>query len=225
MIGVFEKRGSSAFSNQDTSIIMPLFTAQKIMLGIDYLNFIRLEVDSDKNIDRAIIDATRTMRERHNIKKPGDDDFSIRDQRSGIEVITNVTGAIKYFLSAIAAISLIVGGIGIMNTMLINVNQRIREVGLRKALGAKNAVIMAQFLIESVVVTLIGGIIGILIGVFVAFLAALIIQKLGYNWPFIVTLSSVLIAVGISFLVGIFFGLYPARRAAKLNVVEALRYE
>jgi ABC-type antimicrobial peptide transport system permease subunit len=109
--------------------------------------------------------------------------------------------------------------------MLISVNQRIREVGLRKAIGAKNRVIMLQFLMESVVITLIGGVIGILTGVAVSALAALIIQKLGYHWPFIVTFSSIVLAVSISALVGIFFGIYPARRAAKLNVVEALRYE
>lgn len=225
VIGVFKKRGSTAFSNQDTTIYMPIFTAQKIMLGVDYLNFVRIKVDSEVNIDRAKADITATLRERHHIKKAANDDFSVRDQQAGLDVITNVTGAIKYFLTAIAAISLLVGGIGIMNTMLISVNQRIREVGLRKAIGAKNSAIMSQFLVESIVVTLIGGVIGILIGVFVAFVAALIIQKLGYNWPFIVTFSSIALAVGISFLVGIFFGIYPARRAAKLNVVESLRYE
>ena len=225
VIGIFKERGSAAFSNQDTAVFMPLFTAQKIMLGVDYLNFIRLKVDSEGNINRAKADVIATLRQQHDIKKPEDDDFSVRDQRTGLEVITKVTGAIKYFLAAIAAISLMVGGVGIMNTMLISVNQRIREVGLRKAIGAKNSVIMLQFLMESVVITLIGGIIGIVLGVAVSALAALIIQKLGYHWPFIVIPSSILLAVSISALVGVFFGLYPARRAAKLNVVEALRYE
>ena len=225
VIGVFEERGAAAFSNQDTAIFIPLFTAQKIMLGVDYLNFVRLKVDKEENIDRAKADVITTLREQHDIKKPQDDDFSVRDQKTGLEAITRVTGAIKYFLAAIAAISLLVGGVGIMNTMLISVNQRIREVGLRKAIGAKNRVIMLQFLMESVVITLIGGVIGILTGVAVSALAALIIQKLGYHWPFIVTFSSIVLAVSISALVGIFFGIYPARRAAKLNVVEALRYE
>ncbi len=225
VIGVLATRGSAAFSNQDTTIFMPLFTAQKIMLGVDYLNFIRLKVDSEANIDRAKADITTTLRERHNIKKNESDDFSVRDQKTGLEAITNVTGAIKYFLTAIAAISLLVGGVGIMNTMLISVNERIREVGLRKALGAKYSAIMLQFLMESVVTTLVGGLVGIIGGVVVAFIAAVIIQKLGYHWPFIVTFSSVALAVSISALVGIFFGLYPARRAAKLNITEALRYE
>lgn len=225
IIGIFKRRGSTAFSNQDTAIFMPLFTAQKIMLGVDYLNFIRLKVDSEENIDRAKADIIATLREQHDIKKAGDDDFSVRDQKAGLDAITKVTGAIKYFLTAIAAISLLVGGVGIMNTMLISVNQRIQEVGLRKAIGAKNSVIMLQFLTESVVITLIGGIVGILGGIAVSFVAALIIQRLGYHWPFVVTISSIVLAVSISALVGIFFGLYPARKAARLNVVEALRYE
>lgn len=225
VIGIFKRRGSTAFSNQDTAIFMPLFTAQKIMLGVDYLNFIRLKVDGEENIDRARADVIATLREQHDIKKEGDDDFSVRDQKAGLDAITKVTGAIKYFLTAIAAISLMVGGVGIMNTMLISVNQRIREVGLRKAIGAKNSVIMLQFLMESVVITLIGGAVGIISGVAVSAIAALIIQRLGYHWPFIVTLSSVVLAVIISAFIGIFFGIYPARKAARLNVVEALRYE
>jgi len=225
VIGVLAKRGSAAFSNQDTAIFMPLFTAQKVMLGVDYLNFIRVKVDSETNIDRAKADIITTLREQHDIKKASDDDFSVRDQKAGLDAITNITGAIKYFLAAIAAISLIVGGVGIMNTMLISVNQRIREVGLRKAIGAKNSKIMLQFLVESIFVTLLGGVIGIIIGILVTFLAALIIQKLGYHWPFIVTMSSILLATGISLLIGVFFGIYPARKAAKLNIVEALRYE
>ncbi|MFA5871302.1 MAG: ABC transporter permease [Parcubacteria group bacterium] len=225
VIGVLESRGSTAFSNQDTSIIMPLFTAQKIILGIDYVNFLRIKVDDEKNIDQAVADIKATLRSQHHIKNPVDDDFTVRDQKAGLDTINSVTNAIKYFLTAIAAISLLVGGVGIMNTMLISVNQRIREVGLRKAIGAKNSTVMFQFLVESAVITLTGGIVGIIFGILVSFLTAIIMQKLGYQWPFIVTLSSIILAVLISMIVGIFFGLYPARRAAKFNIVEALRYE
>jgi putative ABC transport system permease protein len=172
-----------------------------------------------------VADIKATLRDQHQIRNPVDDDFTVRDQRAGLDAITSITNAIKYFLTAIAAISLLVGGVGIMNTMLISVNERIREVGLRKAIGAKNATVMFQFLIESAVITLVGGLVGILFGTLVSFLAAIVMQKLGYQWPFIVTLSSVILAVVISTLVGIFFGLYPARRAAKYNIVEALRYE
>jgi len=225
VIGVLESRGSSAFSNQDSAIFMPLLTAQKIMLGIDYVNFLRLKVDSENNIDRAVADVKATLRDQHRIKKPADDDFTVRAQQAGLDAISNITGAIKYFLTAIAGIALLVGGIGIMNTMLISVNQRIREVGLRKALGAKNSNILVQFLLESVVITVTGGIVGILSGIAVSFLAALVIQKLGYAWPFVVTLPSILLATSISALVGIFFGLYPARKASKLHITEALRFE
>jgi putative ABC transport system permease protein len=189
------------------------------------VNFLRLKADDEKNIDRVVADVKATLREQHHIKNPADDDFSVRDQRAGLDAVTSVTNAIKYFLTAIAAISLLVGGVGIMNTMLISVNQRVQEVGLRKAIGAKNSTILGQFLIESATITLVGGVFGILLGSLVSFVAAVVIQKLGYNWPFVVTLSSVVLAVMISMLVGIFFGLYPARKAAKLNITEALRYE
>lgn len=225
VIGVLEARGSTAFSSQDSSVFVPIFTAQKIMLGIDYVNFLRLKVDDEKNISRAVADIKATLRDQHHVTDPADDDFTVRDQQAGLDAITGVTNAIKYFLTAIAAISLLVGGVGIMNTMLISVNQRIREVGLRKAIGAKNATIMFQFLVESAAITVVGGFVGIIAGALVSFLAALIMQKIGYQWPFIVTLPSVLLAFGISMVVGIFFGLYPARRAAKFNIVEALRYE
>ncbi|MDD5489591.1 MAG: ABC transporter permease [Candidatus Moranbacteria bacterium] len=225
IVGVLASRGSTAFSNQDKSIFMPLFTAQKIILGIDYVNFLRLKVDDEKNIDRAVADIKATLRDQHQIKNPADDDFTVRDQRAGLDAITSVTNAIKYFLTAIAAISLLVGGVGIMNTMLISVNERIREVGLRKAIGAKNNTVMFQFLMESAVITLAGGVVGIVFGTLVSLLAAIIMQKLGYQWPFVITASSVVLAVVISTAVGIFFGLYPARRAAKYNIVEALRYE
>ena len=225
MIGVLESRGSAAFSNQDSAIFIPLLTGQKILLGIDYVNFLRLKIDNDNNIDRAIADISATLRDQHHIKRAANDDFSVRDQRAGLEAISNITGVIKYFLTAIAGIALLVGGVGIMNTMLISVNQRIREIGLRKALGAKHRTILFQFLSESVVITLVGGIVGIIAGSLVAFLAAVIIQKLGYAWPFIVTPSSIFLATFISILVGIFFGIYPARRASRLNISEALRYE
>ncbi len=225
VIGVLEERGAAVFTNQDIAVFIPLFTAQKILLGIDHLNFVRLKVDSEENIEKTVASVKAELRKRHDIDDPSDDDFTVRDQKTGLEMIGNITNILKYFLAAIAAISLAVGGVGIMNTMLISVNQRIREVGLRKALGAKNSTIMLQFLVESVFITLIGGVLGILFGVLVSLAAAAIIQYLGYHWPFIVTPFSVALAALISAAVGIIFGIYPARKAAKLNVVEALRYE
>lgn len=225
VVGVLEKKGAAGFSNPDETIFVPLFTAQKLLLGIDYLNFIRIKVDNEGNLDRAVADIKATIREQHHIKDPANDDFSVRNTAQALSLLTNVTNVLKYFLVSIAAISLLVGGVGIMNIMLIAVNQRIREIGLRKAVGARNIHIVSQFLIESVAVTFVGGILGIIIGIFVAYLAALIINRLGTVWDFIITWQSIVVATSVTILIGLIFGLYPARRAAKVSPMEALRYE
>ncbi len=225
VIGVLESKGSSAFSNPDTMIYVPLGTAQKTLLGIDYLNFIRGKVDNVANIDRTKADVTTLLRDRHKLDDGEEDDFSIRSTDQALGVLTSVTDVLKYFLAAIAGISLIVGGVGIMNSMLISVSQRIREIGLRKAVGARPKHIIAQFLIESAFITLLGGIVGICFGVAVAFLASVIIPKLGYEWQFLVPISSIVIAFTVSLAIGIGFGLYPAWKAARVSPMEALRYE
>jgi putative ABC transport system permease protein len=165
------------------------------------------------------------LRERHDIDNPEDDDFSVRSFRDALDLVTSITDALRYFLAAMAALSLLVGGIGIMNIMLVSVTERTREIGLRKALGATNSQVLSQFLFEAIALTLIGGLIGLLAGVFISYLAALIVRSLGYRWDFIVSLSSVLLAVGLSTLIGMIFGYYPARRASRLSPIEALRYE
>lgn len=227
VIGVFKKRGSSAFgtSSQDDSIFVPLKTGQKILLGINHLSFARLKVKNPELIPSAISNTKITLRERHNIKDPSKDDFSVRDQASALETITNITNILRYFLLAIGTVSLVVGGIGIMNVMLIAVNQRVREVGLRKAVGARNSEIITQFLIESATISSLGGLIGIILGVILSFLVSIIIQALDYYWPFIVSVPSIFVAFGISVLIGILFGIYPARKASKVSPMEALRYE
>jgi len=225
VIGVFEKRGASGFSNTDDLVYIPLQTAQKLMLGIDYLNFMRIEIDSSDNVDRAEADIKFTLRERHHIQDPSDDDFSVRSTAQALSTITNITNVLKYFLTGIAAISLIVGGIGIMNIMLISVQQRIREIGLRKAVGARYRHVITQFLIESVFITLFGGVIGIMVGVLFSLLASVIINALGYDWQFIISPSSIGVAVSVSVFIGVAFGLYPARKAARISPMEALRYE
>jgi putative ABC transport system permease protein len=227
VIGVFKKRGSSSFGifSQDDSVFVPLKTGQKILLGINYLSFARLKVKSPELIPSAIANTKTTLRERHNIKDPSRDDFSVRDQASALEMITNITNILRYFLLAIGTVSLIVGGVGIMNVMLIAVNQRVREVGLRKAVGARNSEIISQFLIESATISSLGGIIGIIIGIFLAFLASVIIQALNYYWPLIISPASVFVAFGISVLIGILFGIYPARKASQISPMDALRYE
>jgi len=225
VVGVLEKKGASAFSNTDQTLYVPLFTAQKLLLGIDYLNFIRIKVDSPQNVAEAVADIKTTLRHQHNIKDSADDDFSVRDTAQALSTLTTVTDVLKYFLSSIAGISLLVGGVGVMNIMLVAVNQRIREIGLRKAVGARNDHIIWQFLIEAIFITLIGGFLGIVVGIGVAYLAAIIIQYLGNNWQFIITWQSIAIATSVTFAVGIIFGMYPARKAARVSPMEALRYE
>jgi len=225
VIGVLDKRGASGFSNSDDLAYIPLETAQKILLGIDYVNFMRIKFDSADNLDRATADIKYALRVAHKVKNPTDDDFSVRNTAQAVQTIGNITNVLKYFLVGIAAISLLVGGIGIMNIMLISVTQRIREIGLRKAVGARSRHIVVQFLIESVFLTLVGGIVGIFFGILISFLASIIINALGYKWEFIISFVSIGVATSVSILIGILFGLYPARKASRISPMEALRYE
>jgi putative ABC transport system permease protein len=227
VIGVFKEKGGGGFgtSSSDDSIFVPLRTAQKLLLGIDYIAFIRVKAKSADLIPYAIANVKSTLRERHNIKNPADDDFSVRDQAQALEMIKNITNILRYFLLAIGTISLIVGGVGIMNTMLIVVNQRIREVGLRKAIGAKNSDIMTQFLVESSSISFFGGLFGIIFGIFISFIAAIIMQYLQYKWPFMISWQSIILATFVSIGIGVIFGIYPARKASKISPMEALRYE
>ncbi len=227
VIGIFKERGSAAFglSNQDDSIYIPLKTAQKLISGIDHLGFIRLKVKNQQLIDFAIANTKITLRERHNINDPANDDFSVRDQASALEILGNITDVLRYFLLAIGTISLIVGGIGIMNIMLIAVNQRVREVGLRKAVGAKNKEVAMQFLVESSAISFFGGIIGIIFGILISFLISFGAQIKGFDWEFIISPWSIIVAVVAAILIGIIFGSYPARKASRISPMEALRYE
>ena len=227
IIGILKKRGSSGFgvTSQDDTLFIPLKTAQKILLGIDHLGFIRLKVSDAKFVAAAKQDVATTLREQHHISDPANDDFSVRDMASAIQIITQVTDVLRYFLLVIGGISLLVGGVGIMNIMLLAVSQRIREVGLRKAVGARNADVQVQFLIESVFISLIGGVVGIAIGIFLSFVVAAVMQYLQYTWPFIISWQSVVTATAVSVMIGIMFGLYPAGKAAKISPMEALRYE
>ncbi len=225
VIGVMEERGSAFFQNQDTQVFIPLLTAQKLLLGINHVGFARVKVSDGQYLDQSIEDIKATLRERHDIADPSQDDFSVRSIAQAVDALTGVTNALKFFLAAIAAIALVVGGIGIMNIMLVSVNERIREIGLRKAVGAKRGNIILQFLIETVFISLMGGLIGVLIGAGISGVVALVANSLGYAWQFIVTLDSILIAGGVSIGIGLVFGIYPALKAAKLDPIEALRYE
>lgn len=227
VVGTTKERGTVAFQNYDDQVLIPIKTVQKIVAGINYINMIRLSVDDEDNIPEVEDHITMLLRDRHEINDAsGDsDDFSIRSSSDAISMITTVTDALKYFLAAMAALSLVVGGIGIMNIMLVSVTERTREIGLRKALGANNSNIINQFLIETISLTTIGGIIGIIGGIVVSYVVTIVIQYLDYDWKFSVSLFSIILGTGVSMIIGLIFGIYPAKKASKLEPVEALHYE
>ncbi len=224
VIGVLAERGVAGFVNQDRQVIVPLSTAQKILLGIDYLTLARLRVKDGYDLQATAEQVRQVLRELHNITD-GEDDFSIRNLEQARQVLGQLTGALSLFLAAIGAIALLVGGVGVMNIMLAAVNERIQEIGLRKAVGARRRDIVLQFLLESILLTLLGGIIGIIVGAIVAALAALVARFNGLAWQFTVPFLSIVLSVGMTFVIGIVFGYYPARKAAELNPIDALRYE
>ncbi len=225
VIGIMEERGMSGFQNNDEQIFLPVKTAQKILLGIDHVAFLRGKVDNEKNVGLTITQAESILRHRHNIDDPAKDDFSVRSTVQALNMLGSVTLALSLFLAMVAGISLVVGGVGIMNIMFVSVNERTQEIGLRKSLGAKNKAIMIQFLIESSFLTLIGGILGIILGILIAWLISLGANYFGYSWPFIITLMPIVISVLMAAGIGLIFGLWPAYRASRLNPIRALRYE
>ncbi len=227
VIGVMKERGTVAFQSYDDKIIAPIKTVQKLIAGVNHISMIRAKIDSVDNVEQALEDMRITLRERHDISDQSgkDDDFTVQSMAQAMDMITTVTNALKYFLAAMAAMSLIVGGIGIMNIMLVSVSERTREIGLRKAVGAKNSNILNQFLLEAIAITVLGGIIGIIGGIVISFLIAMIANYLEYDWSFEISLLSIALAVGVSALVGLVFGVFPARKASRLQPVEALRYE
>ena len=225
VIGVREPLGTVAFENKDEQIYLPVTTVQKLLLGINHISLIRGKVDKSENLPYVLESVSATIRENHHITNPEYDDFSARSIDQALDVIGSVTDAIRFFLVGIAAISLLVGGIGIMNIMLVNVTERTKEIGLRKSVGATRSNILRQFLAESTTITLFGGLLGIIGGVLFSWLVALGASVAGFNWDFIVTIPSILLGLTVSVAVGIIFGSYPANKAAKLEPIEALRAE
>jgi putative ABC transport system permease protein len=229
VIGVFEPQGTRFFQNLDTRITVPVTTMQRDLMGVDYVSYISMIAAEGVDIDLAKDEVRYTLRDTHNIDNPeGDpakDDFYVSSQDDAVEIIGVVGGVLTILLSSIAAISLVVGGIGIMNIMLVSVTERTREIGLRKALGALYREILWQFLAEAVVITMVGGILGVLIGVLISIGTALIVSQFVDGWNMIIPINAIFWGIIVATTVGLIFGIYPARRAAKLNPIDALRYE
>jgi putative ABC transport system permease protein len=225
VIGIQKKMGTVAFQNQDDQVFIPFSIGQRQILGIDYVQFIRAKVNDTANVKSTITDIQNILRRQHRIGGSDEDDFSVRDLADAIKVLTSITDVLRMFLGLMAGISLIVGGIGIMNIMLVTVTERTREIGLRKALGATRKQIQNQFLFEAIILTSLGGLIGIVTGVIISFLISIGAQYAGYDWSFIISPFAIIISVGVSVLIGLIFGIFPALKASKLDPIDALRYE
>lgn len=225
VIGVIASRGSSFFQNSDEMVFMPLSIGQQQILGIHHLQSISIKVDDASNIDSTIAAVNTILKQQHHILNEIDVDFTIQNQADAVKILSTITNALSLFLVAMAAISLVVGGIGILNIMMVTVAERTREIGLRKAVGATSKAVRNQFLLEAVLLTSLGGFIGIILGVLISYLLALLMKYLGYDWAFAISGISIILSVGVSVLTGVVFGLLPAIKASKLNPIDALRYE
>lgn len=225
VIGVMKERGQMAGFNFDNMVAVPLKTGQKVLLGVDYVMEGMAKIKPGTDMNTASQRITSLMRRRHNINDPDKDDFQVMSMEEVLDIANQVTGALSLLLTFLAGISLLVGGVGIMNTMLVSLSERIREVGLRKAVGARDRDVFRQFLMESTLLTATGGMIGIFLAFLFTLTAGLVVRSLGVGWQISFPLTGVLIALSVSIGVGLLFGLYPARKAAKLNPIDAIREE
>jgi len=226
VIGVLPQKGQFSFLNFDEVAVIPYTTAQQYVFGIKHFHRIAIEADEEKNVPQTVEDIKNTLRESHGIADPEKDDFFIETQTEAMQTVSSITNILTAFLTGVAAISLLVGGVGIMNIMLVSVTERTREIGLRKAVGATEKDILTQFLLEAVILTVIGGIIGIVLGALLSFVSSLILSNvLALNWTFTFPVQAALLGLGVATFVGLVFGLYPARQASMKSPIEALRYE
>ncbi len=225
VVGVMVERGASFGFDYDSLVYIPTKTLQKRFLGTDYVMGIMARVIDITKINGTKEDVEYLLRERHDITDPDRDDFKVTTMDEIRDMLETVVGGITLLLIALVCISLIVGGVGITNIMYVTVSERTFEIGLRKSLGAKSKDILWQFLLEAVSLTVVGGIVGIVFGIILSYLVYWGAVSYGLNWSFSVSLFSIVLALGFSTFVGLFFGIYPARRAANLNPIEALRRE
>ena len=226
VVGVLPPSGGGTLFNFDSMVITPYTTAQDYILGQKFFNRIIVQTETDAQVPVTAEDIKLTLRESHNITDPAKDDFTVQTQQDLANRLSTITDALTYFLVAVASIALFVGGVGIMNIMLVAVTERTREIGLRKALGATDRDILSQFLLEAVLLTAIGGVVGIILGSVLAFVISIGLSSgLGVNWQFVFPWNGAILGFTVSALIGLIFGGYPARQASKKSPIEALRYE
>ena len=225
VIGIFPQKGQTLF-NIDELAVAPYTTVQRYILGTNHYNAILARAASESVVNRTKQDIELTLRELHGISDPAKDDFHVMTQTDAADRVGIITGILSALLISVAAISLVVGGVGIMNIMLVSVTERTREIGLRKAIGARDRDILLQFLFEAVMLTLAGGIIGMALGAASSFAVAIVLRRvLGVVWPFVFPVSAAVLGFGVSAFIGLVFGLYPARQASQKSPIEALRHE
>ncbi len=225
VVGVLESRGSAGFFDLDSLAYVPVETLQKKILGVDYVQMISVQVEDISEEEQTVADIVGLLRKRHDITNPDKDDFSVTSTKQVQETLNDVLGSLTILLLALTSITLVVGGVGIMNVMYVSVAERTSEIGLRKALGATSQMVLTQFLLEALIITLLGGVVGILLGVIATFALGAVFEALGFAFSLAFSWKSLLLGAGFSLLVGVIFGLAPAYRAAKLSPMEALRKE
>lgn len=226
VVGILPKSGQVAFNDVDTLVLIPYTTAQTYLTGTKHFNEFMVRVDAPENLKRTERDVELTLRELHDLEEGEKNDFTIRTPEAIAEQVGTILLSLTVFLTTVVAVALIVGGIGIMNMMLVSVTERTREIGLRKAVGATNGDVLSQFLVEAILLTFFGGMLGIVFGAVVSYIAGLfVIRFTSLDWTFQLPITTSLGALVFSVVIGLIFGLYPARKASKKSPMEALRYE
>ncbi|HRY36994.1 MAG TPA: ABC transporter permease [Candidatus Magasanikbacteria bacterium] len=225
VVGVAVKRGAVFGMDMDKMVVLPTKTMQKRILGIDYMQQIVAKARNRDEIKQTVSELEEIIRENHDITDPNKDDFAVNTMEEAANMLSNVVDGLTFLLVALVCVSLLVGGVGIMNIMYVSVTERTFEIGLRKAIGAKNRDVLWQFLTEAVLLTLFGGFFGIILGAILALIIYLVAVSYNFVWVYAVPFSSIILAVGFSAVIGLIFGIYPAKKAANLNPIEALRKE